>query len=653
MTSGPTMAMLAAVRGEPFHIGFSGAAQYDYVPDVARAAVTAAHSTTETAAVYNVPGALADVADVVALIQATVAGSRDHLERRPACRSRRRSRPSASTATSGRSRARRSPTGSRPPSRTSAAARARVARTAMVGRRSVADRSDRSPGGRARGGPLQGSCVRLRDPRERIRDLAGRGRALGPALLQRSCRKRRARGRAPFRDLRDRRFREAEPRSAEKMRRHGSRSGTASRAGERGRAARRTAPSGSLPRPRAPRRTSLSRRGSRRAGTARWRRSCSRARASSRRALRPPSASARSRAAGSSRARTGHPGRCRRATHPHRPGPAVATSTTAPVMKQRLSPSRNGLRRRVRSESHGHDERGRDRGQVHHREQHAGLSGRPAALVVGVGEPGVETRSRRSPSARRSRRAARRCDCATAAEARSRPAPHAAASRQVSTTQATSESSATHEIAISAPRQPPSQPASGTASAAALVEPIWMPGRVDAGPGGRPALEVLLDRDRRERVPEAHPDPDRPGEEDDEPRRRHRPPAGCRTVRSAPARSSSRAASRSSPRDRRRRGRTGPCRGHGIVPSRPTTACDVPNASWIDGISGPTPTICGRSVSAARKSATSVAVGRLVTSHERDQRRTLPRREPRQGPASTSSRKCGLAACASSAASST
>ena len=75
MTSGPTMAMLAAVRGEPFHIGFSGTAQYDYVPDVARAAVMAAHASTETAGVYNVPGALADVADVVACIQAAVPGA--------------------------------------------------------------------------------------------------------------------------------------------------------------------------------------------------------------------------------------------------------------------------------------------------------------------------------------------------------------------------------------------------------------------------------------------------------------------------------------------------------------------------------------------------------------------------------------------------
>jgi len=72
MTSGPTMAMLAATRGEPFHIGFSGTAQYDYAPDVARALITAAHTTTATAGVYNVPGVPADVAEVVASIQAAV-----------------------------------------------------------------------------------------------------------------------------------------------------------------------------------------------------------------------------------------------------------------------------------------------------------------------------------------------------------------------------------------------------------------------------------------------------------------------------------------------------------------------------------------------------------------------------------------------------
>ena len=75
MTSGPSVAMRAALRGEPFHIGFSGTAQYDFAADVGRAAVTAAHSATGTAAVYNVPGVFADVAEVVACIEAAVPGA--------------------------------------------------------------------------------------------------------------------------------------------------------------------------------------------------------------------------------------------------------------------------------------------------------------------------------------------------------------------------------------------------------------------------------------------------------------------------------------------------------------------------------------------------------------------------------------------------
>jgi UDP-glucuronate 4-epimerase len=72
MTSGPSLAMIAAARGEPYRIGFSGPATYDYAPDVARAAVLAAHTPTENAAVYNLPGVVADVADVVAYIRETV-----------------------------------------------------------------------------------------------------------------------------------------------------------------------------------------------------------------------------------------------------------------------------------------------------------------------------------------------------------------------------------------------------------------------------------------------------------------------------------------------------------------------------------------------------------------------------------------------------
>jgi UDP-glucuronate 4-epimerase len=69
MTSGPTTAMAAAVRGEPAAIAFSGLTQFDYAPDVAEALVEALATTSPTAAVYNVPGAVATVDDVVSEIK--------------------------------------------------------------------------------------------------------------------------------------------------------------------------------------------------------------------------------------------------------------------------------------------------------------------------------------------------------------------------------------------------------------------------------------------------------------------------------------------------------------------------------------------------------------------------------------------------------
>jgi UDP-glucuronate 4-epimerase len=75
MTSGPTAAMLAAVHGEPYAIGFTGPAQYDFAPDVARAFVTAAGAIRSGAAVYNAPGEVATVEDVVAAIRRVVPGA--------------------------------------------------------------------------------------------------------------------------------------------------------------------------------------------------------------------------------------------------------------------------------------------------------------------------------------------------------------------------------------------------------------------------------------------------------------------------------------------------------------------------------------------------------------------------------------------------
>jgi UDP-glucuronate 4-epimerase len=70
ITSTPTQAMAAAARGEGFEITFGGVAQYDYAPDVARAFVAAARAAGEGAAVYNFPGVVAPMSDVVAAIEA-------------------------------------------------------------------------------------------------------------------------------------------------------------------------------------------------------------------------------------------------------------------------------------------------------------------------------------------------------------------------------------------------------------------------------------------------------------------------------------------------------------------------------------------------------------------------------------------------------
>ena len=69
LTSGPTLAMEAAAKGEGFEIGYGGIAQYDYAPDVGRAFYRAA-SVSEGAVVGNFPGTVASMEEVVAAIEA-------------------------------------------------------------------------------------------------------------------------------------------------------------------------------------------------------------------------------------------------------------------------------------------------------------------------------------------------------------------------------------------------------------------------------------------------------------------------------------------------------------------------------------------------------------------------------------------------------
>jgi UDP-glucuronate 4-epimerase len=70
LTSGPSLAMEAAARGEGYEIAYGGRAQYDYAPDVGRALALAARAATEGAWVANYPGERATMAEVVAAIEA-------------------------------------------------------------------------------------------------------------------------------------------------------------------------------------------------------------------------------------------------------------------------------------------------------------------------------------------------------------------------------------------------------------------------------------------------------------------------------------------------------------------------------------------------------------------------------------------------------
>jgi nucleoside-diphosphate-sugar epimerase len=69
LTAGPSLAMLAAVRGEAYEIPFGGRAQFQYVADVAKQFIDAARTASTDAVVRNVGGPSEHVADVVAAIE--------------------------------------------------------------------------------------------------------------------------------------------------------------------------------------------------------------------------------------------------------------------------------------------------------------------------------------------------------------------------------------------------------------------------------------------------------------------------------------------------------------------------------------------------------------------------------------------------------
>ena len=69
LTSGPSLAMEAAARGEGFTIAYGGTAQYDYAPDVGRAFALASRTATDGAHVANFPGMPSTMQEVVDAIE--------------------------------------------------------------------------------------------------------------------------------------------------------------------------------------------------------------------------------------------------------------------------------------------------------------------------------------------------------------------------------------------------------------------------------------------------------------------------------------------------------------------------------------------------------------------------------------------------------
>jgi UDP-glucuronate 4-epimerase len=83
VTSAPTLAIAAAVRGERYAIPFGGESLYNYAPDVAAALVQSSRALKEGASVFNVPGTSVDMVDVVGAIERAVPDAAGMIEFAP------------------------------------------------------------------------------------------------------------------------------------------------------------------------------------------------------------------------------------------------------------------------------------------------------------------------------------------------------------------------------------------------------------------------------------------------------------------------------------------------------------------------------------------------------------------------------------------
>ena len=72
MTSGPTVAIAAAVLGVPYRIAFGGATLFQYAEDVAKTLLLASRAAPAGARVYNLGGSAVSIDDWIAAIEAVV-----------------------------------------------------------------------------------------------------------------------------------------------------------------------------------------------------------------------------------------------------------------------------------------------------------------------------------------------------------------------------------------------------------------------------------------------------------------------------------------------------------------------------------------------------------------------------------------------------
>src|SRR5262249_38710249 len=75
LTAGPTLAIAAALRGEPYRIAFGGRTQLHYPGDVARALVPAARPPPARPAAAHPRGGGVAISDVARLIEDAVPGA--------------------------------------------------------------------------------------------------------------------------------------------------------------------------------------------------------------------------------------------------------------------------------------------------------------------------------------------------------------------------------------------------------------------------------------------------------------------------------------------------------------------------------------------------------------------------------------------------